>query len=82
MLKKKGNKTISLEGKGSETRSFIYINDFIDALNILFKKGKDNNIYNIGTTEEVTILNLLQLIQKKMNTNFKNKTCSYQKRRN
>lgn len=68
---KKGNKTISLEGKGSETRSFIYINDFIDALNILFKKGKDNNIYNIGTTEEVTILNLLQLIQKKMNTNFK-----------
>jgi nucleoside-diphosphate-sugar epimerase len=69
--KKNRDKIISLEGKGSETRSFIYIDDFIDALNIIFKKGKDNNIYNIGTTEEITILKLLHLIQKKMKTNFK-----------
>ena len=69
--KKKGNQTIYLEGTGRETRSFIYIDDFIEALNIIFKKGKDKNIYNIGTTEEITILKLLQLIQKKMKTNFK-----------
>lgn len=64
-------KKITIEGKGKETRSFIYIDDFIDALNLIYKKGKKNNIYNIGTKEEISIINLLKILQKKMGTNFK-----------
>ena len=67
---KLNRKSISLEGSGFETRSFIYIDDFVDALNIIYQKGKNGNIYNIGTNEEITIINLLSLLQKKMNTNI------------
>ena len=50
-------------GSGQQTRSFTYREDLIDAL--LFLMGKEesrNEIYNVGTEEEVTINKLLDLI--------------------
>lgn len=44
-----------IQGTGKETRSFVYIDDFIDGLMLAIKKGEHLGIYNIGTTEEVTI---------------------------
>jgi len=79
IAKKLNRKSISLEGSGFETRSFIYIDDFVDALNIIYQKGKNGNIYNIGTNEEITIINLLSLLQKKMNTNYKIKNVPIKK---
>lgn len=48
---------------GDETRAFIYIDDAIDGLMLLRKKGEHNNVYNLGTEEEVTIRHLRHLIQ-------------------
>jgi UDP-glucose 4-epimerase len=50
---------IEIEGDGSETRSFVYIDDTIDAINLCTNTGEKNNIFNIGTEEEKTINNLL-----------------------
>lgn len=44
-----------IQGNGQETRSFIYIDDFTDGLMLLIKNGEHNNIYHIGTVDELTI---------------------------
>lgn len=49
---------------GKETRAFVFINDFIDGLMILLEKGEHLGIYNIGTTEEITIEHLAKEIGK------------------
>jgi nucleoside-diphosphate-sugar epimerase len=49
---------LEIQGDGSDTRAFCYIEDFIDGLMILLEKGQHNEIYNIGTEEEVSIYKL------------------------
>jgi len=53
---------IKLIGSGEETRSFCYIDDFIDGLMIAREKGEHKSIYNIGVPEETKIAHLVQMI--------------------
>ncbi len=62
-MKKKNNK-FTIKGNGNETRSFIFIDDFISAFDLILKKGKHLNIYNIGTSEQIKIGNLALKISK------------------
>ena len=48
---------VLIQGKGNETRSFCYIDDAVKQLNFLFNKGKNNQIYNIGQSKEISIKN-------------------------
>ena len=59
-----GNKKFNILGSGEETRSFIYIDDFIDAFDLILRKGKHLNIYNIGTSEKIKIKKLASFISK------------------
>ena len=43
---------------GGETRAFCYIDDAIDGIMTVREKGQHLNIYNIGTDEEVSIMDL------------------------
>ena len=70
LAKIRKKKFINLEGDGSQTRSFVYIDDFVDALELVYLRGKNLNIYNIGTKDEISIKKLLKLIQKKLKTNL------------
>jgi nucleoside-diphosphate-sugar epimerase len=45
-------------GTGRETRAFVSIDDFTEGLMILLDRGRHREIYNIGTSEEVTIAEL------------------------
>jgi nucleoside-diphosphate-sugar epimerase len=47
-----------IQGEGSETRSFIYIDDFIDGLMLVLERGEHNQIYHIGTQDEVSVREL------------------------
>jgi nucleoside-diphosphate-sugar epimerase len=49
---------LPIQGTGDQSRSFIYIDDFVAGLMVLLNRGEHLNIYNIGTTEEVTIRDL------------------------
>ena len=54
----------NIQGSGNETRAFIYIDDFVDGLIKIMHEGEYNNIYNIGTEEEVSINTVVNLIAK------------------
>ncbi|MBI4698023.1 MAG: SDR family NAD(P)-dependent oxidoreductase [Nitrospirae bacterium] len=44
-----------VRGTGQETRSFVFIDDFIDGLMCAIRRGEHLGIYHIGTMEEITI---------------------------
>ena len=67
----KNRQTIKIKGSGNEIRSFIHIDDFIKAFNLIFKKGKNLEIYNIGTTEKISIKKVAMLIAKKIGKKIK-----------
>lgn len=51
-------KKFKIQGSGNEIRSFIYIEDFLQAFDLILRKGKHLNIYNIGTSEKIKIKDL------------------------
>ena len=67
------NKVIDfpIQGSGDETRSFIHINDFIKAVEILTLKGENNQIYHIGNSDEISIKKLAIEISEALNINIK-----------
>lgn len=48
------NSACPIHGKGLEKRSFIYIDDVVRAFDIILHQGKIGEIYNIGTSEEIS----------------------------
>ncbi len=57
--KSTNNKKISMQGDGSDTRSFMFISDFIIAFDKIINDIKSNSIiYNIGNTDEISILDI------------------------
>jgi nucleoside-diphosphate-sugar epimerase len=53
-----------IQGSGKQTRAFIFIEDFTDALILVIEKGEHLGLYHIGTMEEVTIESLAQIVAK------------------
>jgi len=66
-FKKLKNKNFTIHGTGKETRSFIFIDDFINAFDLILRKGKHLNVYNIGTEEKIKIDLLARMISKYFN---------------
>ncbi|MEJ0059386.1 MAG: NAD-dependent epimerase/dehydratase family protein [Terricaulis sp.] len=52
----------AIQGDGTQTRSFIYIDDFIDGVIDVVDKGAHRNIYHIGTLEELSIREVAELV--------------------
>jgi UDP-glucose 4-epimerase len=44
-----------IQGDGTQTRSFVHIDDMIDALVLVIERGDHLGIYHIGNPEELTI---------------------------
>ena len=63
-FKKLKGKNFVIQGNGSETRSFIFIDDFVQAFKCILKKGKHLQIYNIGTNEKIKIKKLAEKLSK------------------
>lgn len=51
-----------IQGRGTETRSFVYIDDFIDGLILAINKGEHQEIYHVGTEEEIQIASVAKKI--------------------
>src|SRR3989338_995476 len=60
------NKKIPLHGSGSNIRTYMFVNDFANALDLVFNKGRIGEIYNLGTSDEMSNLKLATLILKKL----------------
>jgi nucleoside-diphosphate-sugar epimerase len=57
-----GTVRFPIQGTGTQTRSFVFVDDFIDGLLAMLRAGRHLNIYNIGTQEEVSIADLAHRI--------------------
>ena len=55
---------LPIQGSGNQTRSFIYIDDFIEGTMHAMEKGEQLEIYHIGTMEEVSIFRIAQEVGK------------------
>ena len=51
-----------IQGTGTQTRSFVYIDDFIDGLMIAIDRGEHLGIYHVGTMEEIMIGDVSRLV--------------------
>ena len=55
---------IPLHGSGLNQRTFLSVHDFCDAIDILVKKGRLGEIYNVGTEEEYRNLDIAETLCK------------------
>lgn len=53
---------VFMQGDGSDTRAFIFIDDFIQAFNIVMNDTSDEMIFHIGNMEEISILEIYKKI--------------------
>lgn len=66
------NEPITLYGDGSQTRSFCFVDDLIDVITRLMEwSGPYNGPVNIGNPQEITILQLAELIIEMTNSRSK-----------
>lgn len=56
------NKKMSIHGNGLTRRNFIYVDDVINAINIIAIKGEINNVYNIGSTDEYNVIDIATIL--------------------
>ena len=58
------NEDITVHGTGNQTRSFLYIDDWLEGTwRFLTKDGLGGNILNIGANHEITVMELANLIK-------------------
>lgn len=50
-----GTVPFKIQGDGSQTRSFVHIDDFLDGLVLAIDSGEHREVYHIGTEEEISI---------------------------
>jgi dTDP-glucose 4,6-dehydratase len=58
----KENKKLTIHGSGLTRRNFIYIDDVVNAINIIAAKGVDNNVYNIGSVDEYNVIEIATIL--------------------
>ena len=57
-----GQNPLEVWGDGSQTRSFLYVSDFVEGLMLTLEHHAECDPINIGASEETTIADLIKLI--------------------
>ena len=66
------NKDLTIYGDGSQTRSFLHVDDNIEfTIKILEEKKLINNVVNVGSDVEITIIDLANLIIESLDSKSK-----------
>ncbi len=61
------NKKLPIYGDGKNVRDWIFVDDHCSAIDVVSKKGKYGEVYNIGAGNEKTNLDITNLILKDLN---------------
>lgn len=59
-------KKCTIHGNGNHKRSFIYTEDICNAFEVIFIKGIIGETYNIGSTDEYSVFEILHILHKKL----------------
>ena len=65
------NKLIPIYGDGSSSRDYTYITDILDGIKSAIKKDLGFEIINLGSSDPIKLMDLVNLIQKKMDKKAK-----------
>jgi len=60
------DRKVPLHGEGKNIRTYIYVDDVSTALDAVFNKGEIGEIYNIGTHDEISNLELTKMLINKL----------------
>ncbi len=60
----KNNKKCTIHGEGATQRSFVFVDDVVNAFDIVIHRGEINHIYNIGSSHEYSVLDITKKIVK------------------
>ena len=60
------NKPLPVYGKGENVRDWLYVNDHVNAIDLIFHNGKIGETYNIGGLNEWKNIDLIKLIIEKV----------------
>ena len=55
-----------IQGDGSETRAFVHVDDFVHGLECMLERGKDREVYNLGTDVETRIAELAEAVARSL----------------
>lgn len=66
-----GTGTVQLQGDGSETRAFCFVDDIVAGIIAMWERGEHLNVYHIGSMEEVSIAALSAEIARAMNADVR-----------
>lgn len=56
------NQKCTIHGSGNQLRSFLYVDDTVNAFDIILHLGKIGEIYNIGTCEEYSVIDVTKML--------------------
>lgn len=67
----KNNEDVNLYHGGDVIRDFIYIDDACKAIKLVFDKGENNSIYNIGSGTKIKMIDILNYVKQVTNSKSK-----------
>ncbi len=62
---------LTVEGKGTQTRTLCYVDDLVSGLITIALKGKKGEVYNLGNDNETKIIDLAKMVIKITEKNLK-----------
>ena len=62
--KEKGDKVFKIWGSGKPLREFLYVDDLSSCIDFILKNNIEVDLINIGSGEEISILDLAEKIKK------------------
>ena len=65
------NKPLPIYGRGLNSREWIYVDDHCNALELIFRRGKIGNFYNIGSNVNVNNITLIKKLMKLAKVKYK-----------
>lgn len=67
----KNNQPLTVFGNGLQTRTFCYVDDLVAGLMLVMEKGRQGEVYNLGSDEEIRIIDLANLLKNRIKKNAK-----------
>lgn len=65
------NKKMTIHGKGNNYRFYLSVEDFCDGMLQIINNGKFQEIYNIASDKKYKVINVIKIISKYLNKDFK-----------
>lgn len=58
----KAGEKCKIQGSGKQMRTFVYVEDVCDAFVTIIQKGRINEVYEIGSNDEFTVLDIARIL--------------------